>query len=403
MDIRSIPSNITKAGLFLFAFSLPISHVPAQIGIGLALLGWLGEGLFNGRWQVRWHFFFFFLGFYIAWNILAALISSRPTHSLAAVVDNEWPLFVMLMMFWTITDVTTLKRLVSVMLASSSITMMYAIWQAVGGVEVYRGMRLDPIGFGYFRAVGFYGFYLTFAAFAMSVFFLSAAFFVEMKDKRRWKYGLSALLSFVAVVGTFARSIWLSFASAIPLFAFSRSKKMGIIVTASLFGVAVLGIMTVPALRYRAASIVDVSQNETRLNLWKTALAMSSDHPLIGIGEDNWDYHFENYRVEGYYDTVVHPHNDYLTALVSSGYPGLIAFVGMWGVALYVGYRSAKRAKDEQVRSIALGSTFSILGFLVGSLFQNYYGTFVNCLGWWFMVGLIFSAHSLSGRMDEER
>jgi O-antigen ligase len=401
MTLKETPLKLTNAGLYLFALSLPVSHVPAQFGIAFAFLGWLLDGLINGRWRVRRHIVFAPLIFYILWNILTAAISARPLHSLGAVADNEWALVIMLMLFWTVDDVKLLSNLVYTFLATSALASIYALWQMIAGVELYRGLPLTPMGWGFYRSVGFYGFYLTFAAFAMTVFFLATAFWVERKTKLRWLFGGLAVTSFLAVVATFARSIWLSFAAAIPLFAFTRSRKTGLIVTTALFIVVAAGILTVPAIRFRVASIVDISQNETRLNLWTTALRIAEDHPVTGVGEDNWDYVFDRYRVEGYYDTIVHPHNDYLTVLVSSGVPGLLAFLAIWGVTLVAGFRASLRAKDERLRAIALGSTFSVVGLLVAGIFQNYYGTFINCLGWWFVTGLLFAAWSLASREKE--
>jgi O-antigen ligase len=401
MTLNETPQRITKVGLFLFAFGLPVSHVPAEFGIGFALLGWLLDGLINRRWRVRWHVVFAPLIFYILWNVVAAAISARPLHSLGAVADNEWALVMMLMLFWTVDDMKTLSNLVYAYLATSAAATLYAIWQAFAGVELYRGMPLGPMGWGFYRSVGFYGFYLTFAALAMTVFFFSSGFTVELKTKVRWLFGSLAVTSFLAVVGTFARSIWLSFAAAIPLFAFTRSRKAGIIVTAALFIVVSAGILTVPAIRFRVESIIDISQNQTRLNLWSTALHISQDYPLTGVGEDNWDYMFNRYRVEGYYDTIVHPHNDYLTVLVSSGVPGLLAFLAIWGVTLAAGFRASLHASDNRVRAIALGSTFSVVGLMVGGIFQNYYGTFINCLGWWFVTGLLFTASTLAAQERE--
>lgn len=395
-DPKLFPNRLTLSGLFLFAFTLPISHVPAQLGIGLAFVGWLLEGLVNRRWQIRNHLFFIPLIVYIGWNFLSAALSPRPLHSLGAVVDNEWPVIMMLMLFWTVGEKRLLVRIVRTFLLSSSLAMVYALWQVWGGVELSRGLALTPMGEGTFRAVGFYGFYLTFAAFAMSVFFICLAFVAELRGPERWKYGAGVLLSFLAVIGTFARSIWLSFGAVIPLFAFMRSRKLGVIVTTGLIVLGGIGMVLVPTLYDRAMSIVDPAQNETRLNLWTSAIAMAGDHPVLGVGQDNWDYFFEEYRVEGgYYDTIVHPHNDYLTALVSGGGVGLVSFVGLWVIAIVTGFRTFRQSTDSEVKAIALGGTFTIVGFLIGSFFQNYYGTFVNCLGWWFVVGLVFAARDV--------
>jgi len=381
-----------RAGIFLFAVGLPISHVPAQFGIALAAVGWLGQGLVNKRWQVRWHGMMIPLLCYLGWNVLSAAFSARPGHSLGAVLDNEWPLFIMVFIYWCVEDLETLSRLLTAFLVSSSISIVYALWQVTGGVELYRGVPLDPMGFGFYRAVGFYGFYLTFAALAMTVFFFATGY---MQEKKKWYFFALSGLSLLAVVGTFARSIWLALAAMIPVFAFTRGRKTGVIVTVLLLVVVAGGLLAVPALRYRAGSIVEPGQNETRLNLWNTALQISKDHPVLGIGEDNWDLVFDRYKVEGFYDTTVHPHNDYLTVLVASGVPGLVAFSAIWVTVLVAGFRLIRDAANATIKAVALGSTFSLLGFLIGGVFQNYYGTFINCLEWWFVIGLLLTAEKI--------
>jgi O-antigen ligase len=378
----------------LFAVSLPISHVPAQFGIGFALIGWIIEGLYRRNWRFVWHPFLGFLAFYIGWNMISAVCSPRPLHSLNAVGDNEWPLLIMLMMFWTIDDRKLMKRMVVLYLATSSLAMLYAIWQTFAGIELYRHLTLDWLG-GYYRAVGFYGFYLTFAAFAMTVFFLSLSIALEVKTNRLAGLMLAAV-SLFAIVGSFARSIWLSLALGIPIIGFLKNRKLGIIVCSALLLVGLIGIAAVPTIRTRAESILDLSQNQTRLNLWKTSLNIAKDRLILGGGEDNFDYFFPLYRVNGDYDTTVHPHNDYLTVLVASGIPGLLAFLGMWVTALRSGLKTWRESSDAELKAISLGSSFSLIGFLVGSFFQNYYGTFANCLGWWFMVGLILSSCRLA-------
>jgi len=396
--MKNIPIGITiqRAGLFLFAVSLPISHVPAQIGIGLAIIGWVYSGLVNKHWQFTRHSFLGILLFYVCWNIFAAILSPRALHSLNAVADNEWPLLIMLMMYWTIDDVQFLRKLLFAFLATASVAMLYAIWQTFLGIEFYRPMTLDWMG-GYYRAVGFYGFYLTFAALAMAVFFFSFTLFLEVK-KQRALSGFLALVSFLAVVASFARSIWLSLGVGIPLLGFIKNKRIGLSATGILILVVVVGLFIDPTIRARAESIFDAGQNQTRLNLWKTSLNIAQHYPILGVGEDNWDYFFPLHKADGYYDTTVHPHNDYLTVLVSSGVPGLIAFFGMWMVALRAGFSAWKKAREPELKAFALGATLSLLGFLVGSFFQNYYGTFVNCLGWWFVVGILMTTQKLVER-----
>jgi putative inorganic carbon (HCO3(-)) transporter len=394
-EARSLPARLQIFGLFLVAFSLPVSFVPAEFGMAFAVLGWFADGIPTRHWKVLPHPLFIPLSIYLAWNILSSLASIHPLHSLWAVLDNEWPLVIMLMLYWLVPDIQTLRRLVVVFCATSSLAMVYAVWQVFAGVELWRGLALDRYG-DYYRAVGFYGFYLTFAALAMSVLSLSGNLAVEMKGKMRTLSALIALGSFLGIVGTFARSIWLSLIVLSPVTGFLRSRRLGTILSAGLVLLAAGILVISPATRERAFSIIDMNQNETRLNLWSTSLRMIQARPILGIGEDNFFEYFPSYKVEGFYDTIVHPHNDYLNVAVNSGIPGLVAFVATWVIAIRAGFQAWKKARDPFLKGVSSGGTVAIIGFLLGSFFQNYYGTFANCLGWWFMTGLMMSAWRLS-------
>ncbi|MGD1044670.1 MAG: O-antigen ligase family protein [Bacteroidota bacterium] len=394
IDYRAtFPKAMSRFGLYLFAFSIPISFVPAEFAIGITFLGWLLEGIFNKHWQYYPTRLFIPLLFYIGWNIIASSISPRPGHSLWALADNEWPMFIMLFVYFIIDDVEVLKRILHLWFFSASVSALYGIWQTFSGYQLHRHETLAHMG-NYFRAVGFNGFYLTFAGFIMSVFFVSFCIsFQSGIAKNRWKYILVALMSFSAAIGTFARSIWLSFAVVIPIFGFVKGKRMGSIVITVFLVIVLLCVIFIPTIRDRAYSSVLPSENQTRLNLWKTSIHMSKDFPMTGIGEDNFDYYLDRYKVDGYYDTTAHPHNDYLTVLISSGIPGLIAFLSIWFVIIQMGFKTQKNSFNPFLKELALGGTLAIIGFMIGGLFQNYYGTFANCWGWWLMAGLTMASH----------
>lgn len=354
------------------------------------MVGWLLEGLFRKRWQAESRLFLWVLLFYVVWNTFAAAISARPLHSLWSVADNEWPLFIMVMTFWIVQEKATLIKITYAFLVTSSLNAVYGIWQSLEGVELYRNLALDPEGV-FYRAVGFQGFYLTFAGFAMASFLMSTAYFlVSSKTLRIWMAFLS-VTSLMAIIGTFARSIWLATVATAPVLGFIKGRKAGVAFAGGFLSLAVVSLIFFQPLRSRAESMFDMNKNETRLNLWKTTLRISTDYPITGIGQDNFDYYFEKYRVEGFYDTTVHPHNDYLNVLVSSGVPGVMSFIILWFLVLREGFRTFRLAIDRRVRALSLGASLSIVGFLIGGLFQNYYGTFANCLEWWFLTGVVFT------------
>jgi O-antigen ligase len=367
-----------------------------QFGIGLAFLGWLYSGIVEKHWNVRWHPFFIPYLFYIGWNILSAAFSVRPFHSLWAIVDNEWLALMMVMMFFQVTDEKALDRITTVLLVASIIPLAYSIWQVFGGVELYYHKELAGIG-RYHQAIGFHDFHLTFAAFAAMIFLLSLSYSFEISSKYLWIFVDITIFSFLGLIATGARSFWLAFVLIIPLFGFMRSKKIGLFATGMLVAIAATMLVTIPEIRQRAVSIVDPtnSSNSDRLMLWKTAIRMTEDRPLLGFGQDNWDFFYPTYRLQDGPD-LSHPHDDYFNVLVCSGLPGLAAFVSMWIIALWTGLKAWRRARSPHLRAIASGATLALLAFLLGSVFQNYYGTFLNCLEWWFIAGLIFTVDKLT-------
>ena len=390
MTTKQFPLKLTEFGLILFSSTIAISHVPAQFAIAFSFLGWFLEGIINRNWQIRWSPLFLPLILYVTWNIVCSLSSPRPLHSLLAVADNEWAVFIMIMMFWTVRDSEVLRKFLTGLFVSSSVAMGYAIWQSFFGIELYRKMTLDPMGH-YYRSVGFYGFYLTFAAFAMSVFFICSAFVIEGGWKGKWYRFMLPIMSFAAVVFTFARSIWLSFVGVLPFLGFVSGRKRDRWAAVALLALFAISLLLVPTLRNRAASIFDLKANETRINLWETSLKISHDFRFVGIGEDNFDYYFEKYKVPGYYDTTAHPHNDYLNVLINAGVPGLVFFLWLWIEVLRSGITTWRKSVDSIAKSAVLGGTLSLVGLMIGALFQDYYGSFINCLGWWFVVGLVYA------------
>ena len=250
-DYRAtFPKAMSRFGLYLFAFSIPISFVPAEFAIGISFIGWLLEGILNKHWQYFTTKLYIPILIYIGWNLVSSSVSPRPGHSLWALADNEWPMFIMLFMITIIDEIDILKKIIHLWLLTSAVAAVYGIWQTFSGYQLHRHDLLAPMG-NYFRAVGFNGFYLTFAGFIMSVFLVSFCLSSISKSNYRWWYIFVSSMSFLAIIGTFARSIWLSLVAAIPIFGFLKGKRLGSIVSISFLLIVFLCLIFVPAIRQR--------------------------------------------------------------------------------------------------------------------------------------------------------
>ncbi|MCU0452076.1 MAG: O-antigen ligase family protein [Bacteroidetes bacterium] len=391
----------TVACLTASATSLPFSHVPAQIALAMAFIGWIGWSIVSRRAHFERDPFLWAAAVYWAWNGLASALSIRPGHSLGALVDNEWPALLGLLVWWSIRSTQEIERLVKFYVGAAGVAFAYGIVQTFTGVEWIKGAPLHQALGGFYRAVGFSGFYLTFAGFAMSVFYLAAAYSMQKPSEHsRW---IVPLLALGAILGTFARSVWLSMALLVPLTAIVATTGRKRFWALGVAAIIALTVLTVEPLRERAVSIFDLTQHETRLNLWKTSIAIAQDHPWIGIGQDNFTSVFEEYRVPGFYDTFVHPHNDYLSTLVHGGIPALMAFLAMWALVLCKGWNTWKKGREGVETWLGLGGTVAVASFLLSSLFQNYYGTFVNCFNWWLVTGVVLTSYSLATQLSSMR
>src|SRR5439155_3382614 len=98
-----------------------------------------------------------------------------------------------------------------------------------------------------------------------------------------------------------------------------------------------------------------------RLDLWQSSLEMVRDHPLLGIGLDNFAYLYQQvYLREGAAaePNLSHPHNFVLDFWLSLGVLGLIAFV--WLLARF--WRSAVPAlRDPDRRWLVAGALGAIV------------------------------------------
>ena len=98
-----------------------------------------------------------------------------------------------------------------------------------------------------------------------------------------------------------------------------------------------------------------------RVKLWVSALRMFRDHPLLGVGPDNFLYQYRSRYIlpEAWQDpNLSHPHNialDYLSRLGLLGFAtGLWIHLAFWRTAIYT-YRRLKMAHPSPVGNVADG------------------------------------------------
>lgn len=215
----------------------------------------------------------------------------------------------------------------------------------------------------------------------------TALYFSE--NSRTVRRGLltSIFLIGASIVATFARSAWLALAAVLLVGTVLHNRKLFYRVLAVLVILLVLLLAGLPEFRDRLWSIVDLSQNQGRLTIWKTALAMVKAHPLLGVGPGLFGEMFYSFKVPGFSDAFTHAHNDLLNVAANYGVPAAAAWLGMW-IAFIGGARKSylHEQPDSDRPAVAFAALLAIAAILLAGLFQCYYTDLENNILWIFFL-----------------
>jgi O-antigen ligase len=137
------------------------------------------------------------------------------------------------------------------------------------------------------------------------------------------------------------------------------------------------------------AALRDEASFSARVYIWESGLAMVRDHPLTGIGMNQFRARAVRalYPVPGYETAVLpHAHNEWIQIGADLGLPGIAALLGLYGVAFWR-LVSAYRSGHKLAVGIAAGLAAHLF-FGIGDAITLY--DRFSFVFWW-LVGLTMS------------
>ena len=170
---------------------------------------------------------------------------------------------------------------------------------------------------------------------------LSVLFFYKMSTGLRAVFVVFVFLNAVGLLLTFSRSYYISVTFAILILSAYKSKRGFFYGIGSIFILLIAIFSFSNPIKSRVLSLTDMnfSSNVERIYMWKSAVRMATDHPVVGVGADSWgkaadERYFPMIEKETGYSMphYTHAHNSYLTWLSECGTPGLILFLAFWGI-----------------------------------------------------------------------
>ncbi|MDP7544306.1 MAG: O-antigen ligase family protein [Anaerolineales bacterium] len=219
---------------------------------------------------------------------------------------------------------------------------------------------------------------------------------------RRLSYLGAVLLMAAALALSFSRgALLLGVPAALAVIILFRGGKRAAGALFALLGVATAALFAF-ARHPRIVSLLSRTAGPTffRLNLWRSALNMISDHPLTGVGLDNFLYAYRGRYIApaAWQDPhLSHAHNWLLDFATRLGLPGLA--VAFWLLVAF--FRTAVRAvrtmTDPGLRALAVGLVASMADFLAHGMVDASYWFVDLAFAFMLMVAL---AQRLTNQRD---
>jgi len=187
---------------------------------------------------------------------------------------------------------------------------------------------------------------------------------------------IAAIFCGFAIVLTFSRGAWIAVVLGGAFFAFTGVRRGWFPVR----GPLVLSLCVLACMTPFAGSIVarisnsDAASSQSRVDLARLAERIIRDHPVFGIGANNYAVSMQGYRtpdVSGTWDYIVH--DKYLLVWGETGSIGLLAFLAIIVVALRAGMR-ASHSPDRATAMMAAGLSAAVIGSMAHMLVDTFQG-----------------------------
>ena len=273
-----------------------------------------------------------------------------------------------------------------------------SIWISIYGIHHFFILGRRAVGLGKNLRLGVY--------FAMTLPIILGQSLWRGPGWWRVTFGCGALLMLITAPLTLARGPWIGLLGAMLFLGFLWDKRVLLILLAILL---ILPFVAPKIIKSRAASIINppITQKR-RIADWQTALRMTEDFPLTGVGLGRaYLTAYPRYRPGcGYY----YCHNLYLHQAASVGIPGLVAYIWLIITFFRKGFRSLarkrwffSRTESEPRKDLLAGILAGIFGILIASLTDEHFHATEVAMTFWFLVGLgIVLSRLISDKAKQE-
>ena len=368
--------------MIVFAFFSAASIAGVNIALGIATL-FVISGLYrkeiNGQCidkTIAGACFLFLL------TVLASGISAQQPW---AVVERGVNYFFRMLPFFFVPLVCKEPKQLWLLLGAGAFSLLiadtYALWQGIHGNLRAPAFHSHPMMLA--------GFLVQWIPVLTLIIAVNWGMQLPLKNPWRWGIGFLWLLSLAALVVNGTRGAWLAVVFLLVVLGATllrKNKRMlavGIVVIALLIGAAGQH----SGLQERVATLGDASfqSNSERMLMWQSAWNMFLDHPVLGVGAQNYEYQYQNHYISPLAKErgQMHAHNNAFQILAEQGVLGFGAFFLLFGVILWRGWQGMRRGSLWGYMLL-----FSTLGLLLQGLTEFNFGNAAVIRLYWLLAGI---------------
>ena len=336
----------------------------------------------------------------------------------AYAVDFFWSLrltvnlFLSILFFYylihTITEARQLKNLALCAFSGFFLSLFLGIldFHNIIDLTFIRPLNPDLVRFGYKRLMSLFwhsGWYAEYIVILAPFFF--AVFFFGKPGSRPFKNILLGFMILYAMIFTYQRAGWISFAAGLLVLSilgwkllYKKLGKFHHLVFVIVGSGIILGGFTffvtsdLTAHTALAQRLRHIFFAPDRTRIWDQALLLYQKKPFLGIGTGNYYYYHQSNFPPGhayYYFDKVTAHSTYLHLLVERGPFCLLIFLILLGAAFRKAALGFKMSREFSFQRILSGAVLaSLVGFTVYGLAQYMFYVRIIELLFWFILAL---------------
>lgn len=288
--------------------------------------------------------------------------------------------------------INTPKRVINALIAvfvASLIVGIDGIYQQITGYDFFRRFPL----FADVKVSATFQFSNSLGTYLATILPLPFSMVLRKATNKGTRFILTALCLLLAIclLLSQARGAWLGFIVGFFLVSlFSGKKNFLIAVTLLIVFIISAGLFGNTFIKEQIKSFmnlkIDQSTND-RMIMWKTALRMLADRPVLGQGLGTFMHVFEKFRPQNYYE-IVYAHNCYLQMAAEIGILGFLIFIWLVLALLWKAASKLFVLKDAFLKAATIGIVGGISAYLINSLFDNNLYSLPLAVLFWAMSGL---------------